>query len=188
MNLAQPGILEAVPLVARYVSFTLAAEALAPAALPESLKRLAEAANGDSVVVGIGPRLVAALGAAGYEDGTENPEGDLAGEAALVHGAGPGLDGSSYVAVQQWVHDFDAFDLLAETDRDHHFGRRLADNFELEDSPTWAHVKRTAQERMAGQDDGIVDAMFRISKPVSGSFLWCPPVARGRLDLRQLGL
>ena len=54
MNLAQPGILEAVPLVARYVSFTLAAEALAPAALPESLKRLAEAANGDSVVVGIG--------------------------------------------------------------------------------------------------------------------------------------
>jgi putative iron-dependent peroxidase len=42
--------------------------------------------------------------------------------------------------------------------------------------------------RMAGEEDGVVDAMFRISKPVSGSSLWCPPVAQGRLDLRQLGL
>ena len=31
-------------------------------------------------------------------------------------------------------------------DQDHHFGRRRSDNEELEDSPTWAHVKRTAQE------------------------------------------
>jgi putative iron-dependent peroxidase len=42
--------------------------------------------------------------------------------------------------------------------------------------------------RMAGLEDGIVDAMFRISRPVSGSFFWCPPVEGGRLDLRQLGL
>jgi putative iron-dependent peroxidase len=43
--------------------------------------------------------------------------------------------------------------------------------------------------RMAGLDDGIVDAMFRISKPVTGSHLWCPPLASGGgLDLRQLGL
>jgi putative iron-dependent peroxidase len=297
MSDSQPGILEPVPPVARYVSFTLATEALPAAALPEALKRLAAAADGHSLVVGIGPGLVAALGASvpglhelppidghgvavpstpialwcwlrgddrgdllhlsrrlvrmlqpafrlrhvvdafrhksgrdltGYEDGTENPEGDLAEQAALVHGAGPGLDGSSYLAVQQWVHDFDAFELLAEADRDNHFGRRLSDNFELEDSPTWAHVKRTAQEsfeppafmlrrsmpwtmsmqsglmfvafgnshrsfevqmrRMAGEEDGVVDAMFRISKPVSGSYLWCPPVAQDRLDLRQLGL
>jgi putative iron-dependent peroxidase len=293
---AQAGILQAVPAAARYVSFTLA-EALPPAALRAALKRLAEAADGEQIVVGVGPGLVAALGASvpglhefhaisgqgvevpstpialwcwlrgddrgdllhlsrrlvhllqpafklrhvvdafrhqtgrdltGYEDGTENPQGELAEEAALVHGAGPGMDGSSFVAVQQWVHDFDAFDLLAEADRDNHFGRRLADNVELEDSPTWAHVKRTAQEsfappafmlrrsmpwslgmqgglmfvafgnshrafevqmrRMAGEEDGVVDAMFRISKPVSGSYLWCPPIAQGRLDLRQLGL
>lgn len=43
--------------------------------------------------------------------------------------------------------------------------------------------------RMAGLDDGVVDAMFRISKPVTGSHLWCPPMAAsGGLDLRQLGL
>ncbi len=297
MTHAQPGILEAVPVVARYVSFSLATDQTPPAALPEALKRLAAFADGRSIVVGIGPALVAALDAAvpglhefpalagvgvevpstprdlwcwlrgtdqgdllhlsrrlaallqpafkvrhvldgfrhkaghdltGYEDGTENPQGELAEEAGLVHGMGPGMDGSSYVAVQQWVHDFDAFDRLAETDRDHHFGRRLLDNVEIEDSPTWAHVKRTAQEsfeppafmvrrsmpwtlsmqgglvfvafgqshrafevqmrRMAGLEDGIVDAMFRISRPVSGSFFWCPAVVAGHLDLRQLGL
>ena len=42
--------------------------------------------------------------------------------------------------------------------------------------------------RMAGHDDGIVDAMFRISKPVNGAYFWCPPMREGQLDLRQLGL
>jgi putative iron-dependent peroxidase len=41
----------------------------------------------------------------GYEDGTENPEGDAAIDAALVASRGYGLDGSSFVAVQQWQHD-----------------------------------------------------------------------------------
>ena len=36
----------------------------------------------------------------GYEDGTENPKGDAAVEAAVVSGGGPGLDGSSFAAVQ----------------------------------------------------------------------------------------
>jgi putative iron-dependent peroxidase len=42
--------------------------------------------------------------------------------------------------------------------------------------------------RMAGLDDGIVDAMFRISKPVSGAYFWCPPMRDGKLDLRLLGV
>ena len=164
----------------------------------------------------------------GYEDGTENPKGEAAEEAAFVHDQGEGLDGSSYVAVQQWVHDFDAFDALASDEQDRHIGRRRSDNEELDDSPAWAHVKRTAQEsfdppafllrrsmpwmmsmqaglmfvafgksldafeaqmrRMAGHDDDITDALFRISKPVSGSYFWCPPMRDGRLDLRQVRL
>lgn len=164
----------------------------------------------------------------GFEDGTENPEGEAAEEAAFAHGLGEGLDGSSYVAVQQWVHDLDAFEALEDQARDFHIGRRLSDNEELEDAPEEAHVKRTAQEsfdpeafllrrsmpwmmsmqaglmfvafgksfqafeqqmrRMAGHDDGIVDAMFKISKPVNGAYFWCPPMRDGRLDLRRLGL
>ena len=86
----------------------------------------------------------------GYEDGTENPEGDEAVDAALVAGRGAGMDGSSFVAVQQWAHDLDHFDTIDQDDKDNAIiGRRLSDNEELDDAPDTAHVKRTA----AGQFD-----------------------------------
>ena len=163
----------------------------------------------------------------GYEDGTENPEGAAAVEAALVRG-GQGLEGSSFVAVQQWVHNFAAFEALDTQAQDHIVGRRRSDNAELDDAPESAHVKRTAQEsftpeafvlrrsmpwtsgtqaglmfvafgrsfdafeaqmrRMAGLEDGVVDGMFHISRPVTGAYFWCPPLRKGRLDLQALGL
>ena len=43
----------------------------------------------------------------GYVDGTENPQDDDAIAAAIVSGQGAGIDGSSFVAVQQWRHDLD---------------------------------------------------------------------------------
>jgi porphyrinogen peroxidase len=299
--LYQPGIFDAVPAVARYVNFVIPEKGTDAQAIKDALTRLSPLANGSDVVVGLGPSLVAALGAqvpglheipdfsghgvkvpttpgtlwcwirgddlgellhltrkvqralapafvvrhvvdafrhswsgthgrdlTGYEDGTENPVGEAAEEAAFAHGLGPGLDGSSYVAVQQWLHDLDAFEALAGDQANHHFGRDRVTNEELDDSPESAHVKRTAQEsfdpeafllrrsmpwmmsmqaglmfvafgksldafeaqmhRMAGRDDGIVDAMFRISKPVNGAYFWCPPMRGGKLDLRQLGL
>jgi putative iron-dependent peroxidase len=291
----QPGIFDAVPPVARYVNFVVADANAAAQSIKDAFTRLSPLVNGSDVVLGIGPTLVAALGAqvlglhefpdlsrdgvkvpstpgqlwcwirgedlgdllnltrkvqksvapafairhvvdafrhswsgshgrdiTGYEDGTENPEGDAALEAAFAP------DGSSYVAVQQWLHDLDAFEQLTDKLANDHFGRDRTTNEELEDAPDWAHVKRTAQEsfdpeafvlrrsmpwlanmqagllfvafgksfdafeaqmkRMAGHDDGIVDAMFRISKPVNGAYYWCPPMRGGKLDLRQLGL
>ena len=164
----------------------------------------------------------------GYEDGTENPEGDDAVAAAVVSAQGESLDGASFVAVQQWLHDLDYVDSMEDEERDHVIGRRLEDNTEIEDAPVSAHVKRTAQEdfqpeafilrrsmpwadesgeglvfvafgksfdafeallnRMLGKDDGIVDALFRISQALSGNYFWCPPVKNGRLDLRALGI
>jgi len=43
-------------------------------------------------------------------------------------------------------------------------------------------------KRMTGQDDGIVDGLFRFTHPISGSSFWCPPVKDGRLDVSILGL
>jgi len=165
----------------------------------------------------------------GYEDGTENPQGEEAIAAAALAGAGTGLDGSSFAAVQQWLHDLDRFAAMGREEQDATFGRRREDNEEMDDAPPSAHVKRTAQEsfdpeafvlrrsmpwaegrqaglvfvafgrsfdafeaqmrRMAGHDDGITDALFRFTRPLTGAYFWCPPVvADGRLDLRALGL
>ncbi|MEY8878706.1 MAG: Dyp-type peroxidase [Leptothrix sp. (in: b-proteobacteria)] len=82
----------------------------------------------------------------GYEDGTENPQGDDAPAVAFVHGRGDGLDGSSLVAVQQWEHAMAAFEAMTPTEQDDSVGRRRSDNEELDDAPESAHVKRTAQE------------------------------------------
>jgi putative iron-dependent peroxidase len=165
----------------------------------------------------------------GYEDGTENPTGDAAIAAALVQGAGAGLDGASLAAVQLWQHEFiNAFDDMTPAARDAAIGRRLSDNEELDDAPPSAHVKRTAQEnfdppafmlrrsmpwvrdsmaglmfvafghsldafeaqwrRMTGQDDGIADALFNFSFPLTSAYYWCPPMRAGRLDLSALGI
>lgn len=40
--------------------------------------------------------------------------------------------------------------------------------------------------RMCGLDDGIADALFRFSRPVTGGYYWCPPTRDGTLDLRAL--
>jgi putative iron-dependent peroxidase len=65
---------------------------------------------------------------------------------AGVHGQGAGLDGGSFVAVQQWLHDFANFERMSPQQQDQAIGRRRSDNLELADAPASAHVKRTAQE------------------------------------------
>jgi putative iron-dependent peroxidase len=42
--------------------------------------------------------------------------------------------------------------------------------------------------RMVGHDDGIVDGLFTFSHPVTGGYYWCPPVAKGKLDLSAFGI
>lgn len=164
----------------------------------------------------------------GYEDGTENPRAEAAFNAAFVQGQGSGLDGASFVAVQQWLHDFDSFEAMSGDEQDHAIGRRRSDNEELDDAPPSAHVKRTAQEsfepeafvlrrsmpwaegnaaglvfvafgksfnafeaqlnRMVGAEDGVTDALFRFTRPLTGAYFWCPPMKNGRLDLSVIGL
>ena len=82
----------------------------------------------------------------GYEDGTENPQGDEALAAALLpEDAGP-LAGSSFVAVQRWRHHMSRFEAMSKQQQDHTIGRERESNEELDDAPESAHVKRTAQE------------------------------------------
>lgn len=82
----------------------------------------------------------------GYVDGTENPDGEDARDAAIVSDLGAGLDGSSFLALQLWHHDLKRFRAHPAEDQDAIIGRRVSDNTEIEDAPPSAHVKRTAQE------------------------------------------
>jgi putative iron-dependent peroxidase len=82
----------------------------------------------------------------GYEDGTENPEGEDAQKAAILSDSNPDLDGSSFVAVQLWQNNFDTFESFISQHQDHIIGRRLSDSEKLDDAPESAHVKRTARE------------------------------------------
>lgn len=110
--------------------------------------RIATALEGglilDSVVDAF--RYHSGLDLTGYEDGTENPKGEEATDAAFLKDANPNLDGSSFVAVQKWKHDLARFQAYPEREQDNIIGRRRRDNVELVDAPPSAHVKRTAQE------------------------------------------
>ena len=164
----------------------------------------------------------------GYVDGTENPSGDEAIQAAIVQGQGEGLDGSSFVAVQQWLHDMDNFSVMSKNDQDDIIGRHLNDNEEFDEAPASAHVKRAAQEsfnpqafilrrsmpwaegmnaglmfvafgksfdafeailnRMLGKEDGILDGLFKFTKPISGAYFWCPPMKNSKLNLQAINI
>jgi putative iron-dependent peroxidase len=80
-----------------------------------------------------------------FEDGTENPTGELAVRSAIVS-RGEHLRGSSFLVVQRWVHDLVRFRQFSEERRELLIGRRADSNDEIEDAPDSAHVKRTAQE------------------------------------------
>ena len=41
-------------------------------------------------------------------------------------------------------------------------------------------------DRMIGNDDGIIDGLFALTKPITGSYFWCPPVANGKLNLSAI--
>jgi putative iron-dependent peroxidase len=82
----------------------------------------------------------------GYEDGTENPQDEAAVDAAICKSDLAAINGSSFVAVQQWLHDLDRFETFTIAQQDNIIGRRRSDNEELDDAPESAHVKRTAQE------------------------------------------
>lgn len=164
----------------------------------------------------------------GYEDGTENPQGGDAIRVAIVAGQGPAMDGSSFVAVQQWQHDLDMLQDKSPAEQDDIIGRHRHDNEEFASAPASAHVKRAAQEsfepnafilrrstpwvegtaaglqfvafgksftafeqilkRMVGEEDGITDALFSFTRPLSGAYFWCPPMQKGKLNLSLLGV
>src|ERR1700723_1026835 len=60
----------------------------------------------------------------GFVDGTENPRGQAAREAAIVGSEDPSFAGGSYVIVQKYLHDMKAWNALAVEMQERIIGRR----------------------------------------------------------------
>lgn len=78
----------------------------------------------------------------GFVDGTENPTGAAALAAVTVGEEDPAFAGASYVVVQKYLHDLDAWDLLPTQAQERVVGRTKLADLELADGvkPPSSHV------------------------------------------------
>jgi len=81
----------------------------------------------------------------GFVDGTENPRGAAATDAVLVGKEDAAFTGGSYVVVQKYLHDLDAWNALSSEAQERIIGRTKLSDIELDDSvkPTSAHSALT---------------------------------------------
>jgi len=77
----------------------------------------------------------------GFVDGTENPTGQEALEAALVDDEDSAFAGGSYVVVQKYIHNMAGWNALATEGQERIIGRTKLSDVELDDTvkPTSAH-------------------------------------------------
>src|SRR5277367_5500347 len=107
----------------------------------------------------------------GFVDGTENPRGDMAREAAIVGGEAPSFTGGSYVIVQKYLHDLKAWNALPVEMQERIIGRRKLSDIELSDAdkPAYAHNALTNIEENGRQLQILRDNM-PFGRPGHGEF------------------
>jgi porphyrinogen peroxidase len=78
----------------------------------------------------------------GFVDGTENPAGRAAFDAVVIGDEDPEFAGGSYVIVQKYLHDLDAWDALSVETQELAIGRTKLSDIELSDEvkPSNSHV------------------------------------------------
>jgi porphyrinogen peroxidase len=107
----------------------------------------------------------------GFVDGTENPRGDAARDAAIVGVEDPPFTGGSYVIVQKYLHDMAAWNALPTETQEHIIGRRKLSDVELSDAekPSYAHNALTNIEQNGRQLQILRDNM-PFGRPGHGEF------------------
>ncbi|MEV0040797.1 Dyp-type peroxidase [Streptomyces sp. NPDC050804] len=78
----------------------------------------------------------------GFVDGTENPVGPVARAAVLIGDEDAGFSGGSYVIVQKYLHDLDAWNALPVEEQERAMGRSKLSDIEMADDvkPADSHV------------------------------------------------
>jgi porphyrinogen peroxidase len=108
----------------------------------------------------------------GFVDGTENPVGRAAGEAALVGDADPAFAGGSYVIVQKYLHDLDTWNALSTEDQEKAIGRYKLSDIEMPDEvkPANSHVALNTIEEPDGTQRQILRANMPFGEVGRGEF------------------
>ncbi len=99
----------------------------------------------------------------GFVDGTENPEGPAARAAVVIGEEDARFAGGSYVVVQKYVHDLDAWDALPVEDQEQAIGRTKLSDIEMadEDKPANSHVALNT----IVDEDGAQQQIMRFNMP-----------------------
>jgi porphyrinogen peroxidase len=107
----------------------------------------------------------------GFVDGTENPRGDAAREAAIVGDEDPTFAGGSYVIVQKYLHDMKGWNALPVETQERIIGRRKLSDIELDDAekPASAHNALTVIEEN-GRELKILRDNMPFGRPGHGEF------------------
>jgi putative iron-dependent peroxidase len=108
----------------------------------------------------------------GFVDGTENPAGRAAAEAALVGAEDPGFAGGSYVIVQKYLHDMAAWNALTVEDQEKVIGRSKLSDIEMPDGvkPANSHVALNTIEDPDGSQRQILRANMPFGEVGRGEF------------------
>jgi porphyrinogen peroxidase len=107
----------------------------------------------------------------GFVDGTENPRGDAARDAAIIGDEDPAFTGGSYVIVQKYIHDMKSWNALSTETQELIIGRKKLSDIELSDAqkPPYAHNNLTVIEEDGKQLQILRDNM-PFGRPGHGEF------------------
>ncbi|MGY4769125.1 Dyp-type peroxidase [Kribbella sp. CWNU-51] len=140
----------------------------------ELARRLLSRLAGDVEVVDEvhGFRYLGQRDVLGFVDGTENPEGPAAVAAITIGGEDPTYAGGSYVVVQKYLHDLDAWQALPVADQERVIGRRKLSDIELDDAeqPSDSHVALTTIVDTDGTERQIVRENMVFGELGAGEF------------------
>jgi porphyrinogen peroxidase len=108
----------------------------------------------------------------GFVDGTENPEGHEALDAVLIGDEDPQFAGGSYVLVQKYLHDLDAWDALPVEEQERAIGRTKLSDIELPDElkPANSHVTLNTIVDEDGEERQIVRFNMPFGRVGAGEF------------------
>jgi porphyrinogen peroxidase len=107
----------------------------------------------------------------GFVDGTENPTGNAAADAVFIRDEDPAFAGGSYVIVQKYLHNLDAWNKTPTEAQEKIIGRTKVADIELDDSvkPTSAHNALTTIEEN-GREIKILRDNMPFGRPGQGEF------------------